>query len=167
MKSNTFFLIEGDDLHDINFLEKGIIALSCRNEKNAKTILFQSEYSIINDIHLLSENQHAFLSGYAFTDLELRSMPYKDFLSYLESDDEFFLEISACICERAHKLMYQLHNLRFNTAEERIYDFLKEFNKFCLANKLSRPLLSQKGIAEALALHRVTVAKTLKELGKI
>lgn len=167
IKRDTFFLIEGDDLQDINFLEKGIIALSCRNEKSTKTILFQSEHSLINDIHMLSESPQAFLRGYAFTNLELRSMPYKDFSYYLDNDDEFFLEILLCIGERTQKLMYQLYNLRFNTAEERLNDFLKEFNQFCMTKKLPKPLLSQKRIAEALALHRVTVAKTLKEFGEI
>lgn len=167
VKKGQFFLIEGDKLNEIIFIEKGIMALNCRNEKGSKTIVFQAGHSLMNEIHLLSGSRQSFLSGCAITELELRYMPYEDFCSYLEQDDEFFSDICTCIGERINRMIYHLGNLRFTSAEEKLSDFLLEFKHFCRTNNFSKPLLTQKRISEALALHRVTVAKSLRGLEEL
>ncbi|HHV64299.1 MAG TPA: Crp/Fnr family transcriptional regulator [Peptococcaceae bacterium] len=164
VKKGSFFLIEGDELNDVILIEKGIMALNCRNEKGAKTIVFQAGHSLMNEIHLLSGSKKSFLCGCAITNLELRYMPYRDFCSYMDEDDEFFFEISFCIGERIKSMIFHLSNLRFTSAEEKLSYFLLEFKQFCKTNNFSKPLLTQKRISEALALHRVTVAKTLRSL---
>ena len=164
VRPDNIFLAKDERLHGVLFLEKGIVALCCHWEEATKTLLYQAEQSLIGDIDFLTENTSAFLYGYTLTDVQLRIMPYENFISLIEEDDDFFVEIALSIGAKSRALAFQIYNLRFSTAEERLSNFLAEFDIFCQKYSMPAPALTQKRIAEALSLHRVTIAKTLRNV---
>jgi len=93
-------------------------------------------------------------------------MPYEDFSYLLDHDEQFFLEVSQCIYQKTDQLIHQLSILRFSNAETKIKGYIGDLEKLKQIERsmIPKKLLAQKKIAELLAIHRVTVAKTIKKL---
>lgn len=166
--AGTDFVIEGGDLRSVFFLERGLASLSTSTKQGTKTIIFQTGHSLCNDIQLMSGSSQAFLRAYSHTDLQMWSMPPGDFYHLIDTEQQFFLEVARGVYLRTNLLKLQLSMLRFSDAETRIENFIGDLDEFQQIDRFKSPkkLMSHHRIAEALALHRVTVTKTLKELEK-
>jgi len=160
------FQTGGNKVTDIYFLQKGVVRLNCSSGKKNIQLLYLGEYNLINDISLFSGTGESALDIWSVTPVELKYLPYQQFFTRLQ-DMELFLEVIRCLGEKACCLLQHLHALRFFDAEKRVGSFLKDLNElssFIPGKKTFS--LSQAEIADALALHRVTVCRAMGKFAK-
>lgn len=165
LKANTTFRIHGDTADYIYFLEKGVVSVKYCGPEESKPLLYLGGHCLVNDDFLMGKEGCPDLCVRAVVDVEIRSLPADSFTNLLD-DIDLFKEIAFCMGEKAGKLIRQLIFLRFSDAAERAGRFLEELMELWAAvcpDPGQTLTLSQGEIADALAMHRVTVNRVLKK----
>ncbi|ATW24853.1 Crp/Fnr family transcriptional regulator [Candidatus Formimonas warabiya] len=162
LKPGAIIFFASDKMEYIYYLNKGIIRYYIKNGKRTKMIYWRDN-CIINNFLLLIKDY--FFEIQAVTKVELARMPVDQFQKKLQEDPNFFQEVIIIESNVLNNSINQLQSLCFNDANQRIDILMNDFQNYNISMKDSMILLqnlSQGEIADALALHPVTISKSIK-----
>lgn len=144
------------------FLTNGIMS-TCSGETVKRGVMYIGGHCIFPGTFIIESKSQVDIV--AVTNVELWSMPQEQFIDGLENI-EMFCEVVRCVGTRVCALMSQLSMLTFADSDTRVETFIDDMNALTTMLKTKSWNLTQDAIAQAVCLHRVTVAKSLSHITK-
>lgn len=175
-KKSDFIIFQGDNIDRLYFMKTGIVKSHYTQQSGEEKIIWFAVAPTLIGVTSFFNRTLASAQGtvIAYTDCEAISFSIKTFKEILLKDSDFHFEISSSLAVKVDKLIMQMDDMLSTRSETAVCRFLYLIVNQFLANKkieenksISIALnLTQNDIAQITTVHRITVNKTLKRLGK-
>ena len=163
VQHNTTMFFSSDQMENIYYLDEGVVSFNLSSHNKIKKIYWKCK-SLINSFLI-------FLDDYRFqlqtvTDVKFRIMNTDEFQKRIKSNQRFLQEVIMYNAYSSYCYINQLSLMCFYDSHAKIDQFYKSVHEYDNRSNSTEFItggnLTQRTIAEALALHPVTISKAVK-----
>ncbi len=121
----TTFLHQYEDFHSLYFIRKGTTCHYMLDERGVEKILYTLNRGwFFGDIAAILNINYTSLSSYAVEDTIIYKLSSAQFSELMDSSKVFRDSLMSCICYKLILLRYEIENLVFNSARDRLIRYL-------------------------------------------